>query len=113
MRKLFAIAALLTTPGFAYYHYVHYTTRTGPFTTVLQEKFDLAKLPNKTVTFFVSDQGPAVYAPGDSFGSLLGQVKQAVAAWDSIATSDLRLAFGGLEVAGQNSSTPGGDIVFP
>jgi len=109
MRKLFAIAAVLATPGFAYYHYVHYI---GSVSNIQREKFDLTKLPNKTVTFFVSDQGPAVYAPGDSFGSLLGQVKQAVAAWDSIATSDLRLAFGGLEVASQNSTTPGGDVVF-
>jgi uncharacterized protein (TIGR03437 family) len=112
MRKLLAVAALLATPASAYYHYVHYNTRTGPFTTVLQEKFNLSQLQNNTVTFFVSDQGPAVYAAGDSFGSLLGQVKQAVAAWDSIATSNLRLAFGGLEVAGQNSNTPGGDVVF-
>ncbi len=109
MRKLFAIAALLATPGFAYYHYVHYN---GAFSNIQREKFNLNLLPNKTVTFFVSDQGPAVYAPGDSFGSLLGQVKQAVAAWDSIATSDLRVAFGGLEVAGQNSNSPGGDVVF-
>jgi uncharacterized protein (TIGR03437 family) len=112
MRKFLALAALLATPASAYYHYVHYTTRTGPFTTVLQEKFNLSQLPNSTLTFFVSDQGPAVYAAGDSFGSLLGQVKQAVAAWDSIATSNLRLAFGGLEVAGQNSNAPGGDVVF-
>jgi uncharacterized protein (TIGR03437 family) len=109
MRKLFAVAALLATPGFAYYHYVHYI---GGVANIQREKFNLNQLPNKTVTFFVSDQGPAVYAPGDSFGSLLGQVKQAVAAWDSIATSDLRLAFGGLEVAGQNSNVPGGDVVF-
>jgi hypothetical protein len=111
MRKLLVLAALMATPGSAYYHYIHYNGRNAPF-TAQQEKFNLTQLPNKTVTFFVSDQGPAVYAPGDSFGSLLGQVKQAVAAWDSIATSDLRLAFGGLEVAGQNSTTAGGHVVF-
>jgi uncharacterized protein (TIGR03437 family) len=111
MRKLLALTVLLAAPASAYYHYVHYTTRTGPF-TIVQEKFNLSQLQNNTLTFFVSDLGPAVYASGDSFGSLLGQVKQAVAAWDSIATSNLRLAFGGLEVAGQNSNTPGGDVVF-
>jgi uncharacterized protein (TIGR03437 family) len=103
------LATLLATPGSAYYHYVHYI---GGNFTPQQEKFNLSALPNSTVMFFVSDQGPAVYAPGDSFGSLLGQVKQALAAWDSISTSGLRVSFGGLESASQNDATPGGDITF-
>ncbi|HJZ96529.1 MAG TPA: matrixin family metalloprotease, partial [Candidatus Solibacter sp.] len=111
MRKLLAIAALIATPASAYYHYVHYTSQNAPF-TARYEKFNLAALNGNPVTFFVSDQGPAAYAPGDSFGSLLGQVKQAIAAWDSISTSNLRVAFGGLEVAGQASNTPGGDVIF-
>ena len=106
-----AMAALLATPGSAYYHYVHYSSRNAPFVPQ-QEKFNLASLPGNTVTFFVNDQGPQVYAPGDSFGSLLGQVKQAIAAWDSISTSNLRVAFGGLESSAQSSNTPGGDVVF-
>ena len=60
----------------------------------------------------VSDQGPASLAPNDTFGSLLGQVKQALAAWDSVSTSGLRVVFGGLEVQNQPSNTPGGDVVF-
>lgn len=106
-----AIALALVSPAQAYYHYVHYMTggRSGPFTQQ-QEKF---RIPvGGTVSFFVSDQGPAVYAPGDSFGSLLGQVKQALAAWDSVSSPNLRVAFGGLETEGQNSTTPGGDVVF-
>ena len=105
------VAAVLATPASAYYHYVHYSSRNAPFVPQ-QEKFNLAALPNSTVTFFVNDQGPAVYAPGDSFGSLLGQVKQALAAWDSISTSNLRVAFGGLESGSQASNTPGGDVTF-
>src|SRR5262249_14095145 len=106
-----AIACLLVTPSSAYYHYVHFGSTNAPFTPQ-QEKFNLASLPNKTVTFFVNDQGPAVYAPGDSFGSLLGQVKQALAAWDSVSTSDLRVSFGGLETGSPVSDTPGGDVTF-
>jgi uncharacterized protein (TIGR03437 family) len=106
-----AIACLLVTPSSAYYHYVHFGSTNAPFTPQ-QEKFNLASLPNKTVTFFVNDQGPAIYAPGDSFGSLLGQVKQALAAWDSVSTSDLRVSFGGLETGSQFSNTPGGDVTF-
>ena len=106
-----AIAFALGSPAQAYYHYVHYITggRTGPF-TIQQEKFNIRA--GGTVSFFVSDRGPAVYAPGDSFGSLLGQVKQALAAWDSVSSPNLRVKFGGLESDGQSSTAPGGDVVF-
>ena len=106
-----AVAALLIgTPAEAYYHYVHYF-QNAPYTPV-QEKFNLAALPNNTVTFFVTDAGPAVLASNDSLGSILGEVKGALAAWNSVDSSNLRVAFGGTETAGQNSNTPGGDVVF-
>jgi uncharacterized protein (TIGR03437 family) len=109
---LLAAAALLVgTPAEAYYHYVHFTN-TGGTLRATQEKFNLASLTNNTVTFFVNDQGPAVFAANDSFGSILGQVKQALAAWDAVSTSDLRVGFGGTETSGQNSNTPGGDVIF-
>ncbi len=108
---LFGAAILIGTPAQAYYHYVHYLSggRTGPFTPQ-QEKFNVA--PGGTVAFFVNDQGPATYAAGDSFGSLLGEVKQALAAWDSISSPNLRVTFGGLESSGQTSAAPGADVVF-
>jgi uncharacterized protein (TIGR03437 family) len=108
---LLMAAFLTTTPAAGYYHYVHFNR--NALGTPIQEKFDLNALgPLKTVTFFVNDQGPAVLAPGDSFGSILGEVKQALAAWDSISSSDLRVAFGGLETTGQTSNAPGGDVIF-
>ena len=106
LRNLLLALGALAVPAQAYYHYVHYTSRNAPFTPQY-EKYNV-----KSVTFMVSDQGPAIFAPNDSFGSLLGQVKQALAAWDSVATSDLRVLFGGLETIGQRSNTPGGDVVF-
>jgi Carboxypeptidase regulatory-like domain/Matrixin len=111
LARFAAIALAVGTPAQAYYHYVHYLTggRSGPFTPQ-QEKFNIPA--GGTVSFFVSDDGPAVYAPGDSFGSLLGQVKQALAAWDSVSSPNLRVKFGGLESDGQNSTAPGGDVVF-
>src|SRR6516225_1078885 len=108
---LLAIVLLLGTPSEAYYHYIHFGGRTGPFTPI-REAFDLTALPNKTVTFLVADSGPTNYAPNDSLGSVLSQVKQAAAAWNSVASSDLRVAFGGLESQGQNNNTPDGDVVF-
>ena len=109
--RLAAMVLALGTPAQAYYHYVHYLTggRTGPF-SIQQEKFNIPA--GGTVSFFVSDDGPAVYAPGDSFGSLLGQVKQALAAWDSVSSPNLHVKFGGLETDGQISTAPGGDVVF-
>ena len=106
---LAALAFALGTPAEAYYHYVHYTSASAPF-TAQQEKFKVGT--GGTVSFFVSDQGPEVFAPGDNFGSLLGQVKQALGAWDSITSPNLHVSFGGLETAGQPSNAPGGDVIF-
>ncbi len=75
-------------------------------------KFDLTKLPNSTLTFYVNDSGPGTLASGDSFGSVLGEVKQAVAAWNAVPTSALRISFGGIENQNQNSNTPGGQVIF-
>src|ERR1035438_1367713 len=91
-----AAAMVLAVPSHAYYHYVHYLTGSAPFIPV-PEAFDLNVLPDKTVTFFVSDAGLRTYGPNDSFGSVLSQVKNAAAVWNSVASSDLRVAFGGLE----------------
>jgi len=106
LRSRIALLATLAVPAQAYYHYVHYSSRNAPFTPQY-EKYNV-----KSVAFMVSDQGPSVFAPNDTFGSLLSQVKQALAAWDSVSTSDLRVVFGGLESPSQPSNTPGGDVVF-
>ncbi len=102
----FLILAAASLPAFAAYHYVHYNGRNAPFNPIY-ERFGVS-----TVSFFVSDQSPAIYAPNDSFGSVLSQVKQAVAAWNSIPSSDLKVEFGGLETPNQSSATPGGDVIF-
>jgi uncharacterized protein (TIGR03437 family) len=106
-----AAALLLAMPSQAYYHYVHYLK--GSYLPV-PEAFDLNALPNKTITFFVSNAGLTAYGPNDSFGSVLSQVKQAAAVWNSVASSDLRVAFGGVETypSNQVSNTPGCDVIF-
>jgi len=108
---------LLVAPSQAYYQYIHYAGRAAPFTPIY-EKYDLysngpTMVPNKTVAFFVSDQTPTVYGPNDSMGSILSQVKQAIAQWNAVNSSDLRVVFGGMESANQQiSNTPGGDVIF-
>jgi uncharacterized protein (TIGR03437 family) len=108
-----AVLLLVASPSKAYYHYVHFLTGSAPYVPI-PEAFDLTALPDKTVTFFVSNAGLTSYGPNDSFGSVLSQVKQAAAVWNSVASSDLRVAFGGLETynSNPNFATPGGDVVF-
>ncbi|HUO28806.1 MAG TPA: IPT/TIG domain-containing protein [Bryobacteraceae bacterium] len=105
------VLALGATPAAAYYHYVHYLNSSSPY-TVAFEKFDLTALPNKTITFFVSDSGPTSYSGTDSFPSVLGQIRNATQVWNAVASSDLRVAFGGLQAAGTQQNAPAGEIVF-
>jgi uncharacterized protein (TIGR03437 family) len=108
-----AIAAVLVLalPAEAYYQYIHFSG--GNFAAPLYEKFDLNALPGKTVTFSVVDQSNLAYAPNDSQASVLSQVKEAIAAWNTPPYSDLRLRFGGLKAQGQTGfNTPAGDVTF-
>ena len=115
---LAAVALWMCVPVQAYYHYTFYFSRSAPFTPV-RARFNLAALTNNTLNVFVSDAGPASYAANDTFGSVLGEVKQAVAAWNTVPYSALRLNFAGLEGAGQvpqtsaaTQNTPAIDVVF-
>jgi len=103
--------ALTVSSAGAYYHYIHYTSATAPYLPV-PEKFDLSILPNKTVTIFVSDAGPKKFSTNDSLPSVLTQVGQAAQVWNGVATSDLRVTFGGLYANGTAGATPGGEVVF-
>src|ERR1700722_15803631 len=109
MRAFALLAALATigTPATAYYHFIHYLNGAS-----VPEKFDLTALPNKTVTIFVSETGPVLYSPTDTFNNVLSQIRQATAVWNGVASSDLRVAFGGLENGVTPQNTPGGDVVF-
>lgn len=109
MKRLaaFAAFALCALPAPAYYHFIHYLNGANA-----PEKFDLTALPNKTVTFFVSENGPQIYSQTDSLSSVLSQIRQATQVWNGIASSDLRVSFGGLENTATLQNTPGGDVVF-
>lgn len=107
LRLLATVAVTVSTPAVAYYHFIHYLNGVN-----VAEKFNLAALPNKTVTFFVSENGPVVYTATDTFNSVLSQLRQATAAWNGVGSSDLRVAFGGLENVATPQNTPGGDVVF-
>jgi uncharacterized protein (TIGR03437 family) len=99
------------TPSAAYYHYVHYLNSASPY-QVAFERFDLTALPDQTVTFFVSTSGPTSYTTNDSFPSLLEQIRNATKVWNAVASSGLRVAFGGLQAAGTNQTVPTGQVIF-
>ena len=99
-----AVGAL---PAPAYYHFIHYINGTS-----VPEKFDLTALPNKTVSIFVTENGPVQYSATDTFNNVLNQIKQGAAVWNGVASSSLRVAFGGLENLATPQNTPGVDVVF-
>ena len=106
-----AAALLLSSAASGYYHYIHFLTRTGPYVPV-PEKYDLAALRNKTVYYFITDQTPTQLAPGDSIPGLYSQIRLAMKSWNDIASSDLRIAFGGISGTGTPQNAPGIDLVF-
>jgi uncharacterized protein (TIGR03437 family) len=114
MRRLlitvFGLALSASTAG-AYYHFYHYTNRSAPYNPV-PEKFDLTTLPNKTVTFFISDTSAAAISQSNLYPSALSAIRQAASVWTSIDSSDVRTAFGGIASSSTPQNTPGVDIVF-
>ncbi|MDP9171798.1 MAG: hypothetical protein M3N54_14370, partial [Acidobacteriota bacterium] len=106
MRRIVLLLALAL-PASAYYHFIHYLAGGNA-----PEKFDLTALPNKTVTFYVSENGPGLYSQNDTFSSVLSQIRQATQVWNGVASSDLRVAFGGLENGATVQNAPGGDVIF-
>lgn len=112
LRSIVCLGIVLAiAPAGAYYHYIRFTSRVAPYGPA-PEKYDLNALPDKTLTFYVSDQGPSQYSAGDSFESVLNQINEAAAVWNGVATSDLRVAFGGIYRADTVSSIPFADVVF-
>ncbi len=107
-----ALLLLLLSAGVsAHYEFIHYITSEGRLVSV-PEKFDLRALIDKTLYYFVPSQGPSAVAPGDSYPAILSQIRLAASAWDGVATSDLRLKFGGFSAPGVTQATPGVDVLF-
>ena len=104
-------AGVLAGPLFGGAYFLHYTNRSAPYAPA-PEKFDLTALPEKTLTFFVSDDGPSGYGANDGYLSVLAQVRQAAQAWDGVPGSDLRVAFGGQFTPDTPQNGPGAQVVF-
>ena len=110
MKKRFAVLMagcfLLANTGSAYYYYTYFNSSSSPYTPIVA-RFDLTTLTNNTVPFFVSGAGPASMYQGDSFQAIISQITAAANVWNSVSTSSIRLAFGGLYNPGTTESAPG------
>lgn len=122
MRQLARVAtilaglALLSPFASAYYYWVYFAGRSGPFTQI-PLKFDLTQgdpygLQNKTVPFLISSNGPGTMMPGDTFPNLINQIRAAANVWNGVGTSGIRLAFGGLSPMTTPDTAPEVDVVF-
>lgn len=105
-----AVAALSPVAS-AYYYWIFFAGDSGPFTPI-PARFDLSSLPNQTIPYLISSQGPAVMMPGDTFNALISQIQLAANVWNGVPTSAARLNFGGLSPMTQPDSTPEVDVVF-
>lgn len=106
------IAALTVAPSLTgYAHFIRYAAP-GAFSPI-PDKFDLASLPDKTVPLFIADQRRNVQlAPGDSFEAVVSQIRAAARVWNSVESSDLRVAFSGLTSPGVQMSSPWIEVSF-
>ncbi len=112
LRRSLVLLLLASSLASGYYHFVRFQGRTAPFLPIV-EKFDLAAVAEKTITYQIAENGPVVLAAGDSFPALVSQIRAAARVWSEVETSELRLRFGGLFSPGQPvPATPGIDVVF-
>jgi hypothetical protein len=95
----------------AYYHFVHYAGRSGPFVPIL-EKFDLSAQIHNTVYYYLEPGGPTKLYQGDSFTAALSQLRLAGDTWNSVGTSALRVAYGGLFEPETPETTPHIEVSF-
>lgn len=106
------LIALLAATATAHYHFVRFSNKTG-YQQPIYEKFDLSSLVNKTVPFFIVSDGLEKLAPGDNQTAVMSQLLLASRAWSDVATSDLRVTFGGYSPAAASpQSAPGIDVIF-
>jgi hypothetical protein len=101
---------LLLSSGWAHYHFLHYPSL-SPLVAA-PEKFDLHALPNATVSLFVSNQRPWGFAEGESFASLLGQIRAAAKAWNDVPGSALRISYAGLITPDTPQSSASIQVIF-
>lgn len=111
LRRILPALLILALPAPAYYHFVRYASAQAPFIPIY-DKFDLRALPGKQLQYFIALNGPLTLAEGDSEAAVLSQIRAAAAVWNSVPTSELRLAFGGFRDSGAATGAPSIQVEF-
>ncbi|OFW28418.1 MAG: hypothetical protein A3J28_01045 [Acidobacteria bacterium RIFCSPLOWO2_12_FULL_60_22] len=113
-RRLFLLLALLAigaSAGWTYHPFGRYNTAVTP-NTLIPARYDVSKLPNATISFYLTNQKPQALAPGDSVEALMSEIATAASTWNSVATSSLRVNFGGYTKQGAVIANPMGTVTF-
>ncbi len=95
----------------AYYYYVFFANGSSPYIP-LPAHYDLNAIKDSTIQYFISDVPPGPLMPGDTMTDIYSEIRQAAAVWDGVASSGLRLHFGGTRNMTAPQTVPGIDVVF-
>jgi hypothetical protein len=109
LRSALLACSLLLAPAATAYH--HFFTYTASYERLVA-RFDPTALSGKRLPIVIRETGALEYAPGDSFTSLVSQVRAAAEVWNQVPTSDLKLTFGGLSSESRPIASPHVEIVF-
>ena len=101
----------LSSVSSAYYFWIFFPGSANP-SQPYPAKFDLSTMPDRAISFFISDKSPGKLVDGDNYDALVSQIRLAAETWNGVATSDLRLRFGGFATIGAPQAVPGIDLVF-
>ncbi|HEY2844265.1 MAG TPA: matrixin family metalloprotease [Bryobacteraceae bacterium] len=101
----------LSSVSSAYYYWLFLPGSANP-SQPYPGKFDLSAQADRAVSYFISDQPPGKLVDGDNYDALVSQIRLAAETWNGVATSDIRLRFGGFSTVGSAQAAPGIDVVF-
>jgi hypothetical protein len=92
--SVFAAAVLLAASASAYNFYLTYDANGNP----LPAKWDLARLANNTVYFYVADSALDTkdMLPGDGYQPVISELRAAAAVWNAVPGSAIQIGYGGL-----------------
>jgi len=110
LAALIAVCIAFSSSASAYYYYLYFIN--GTQNPGAPAKYDLTKLANNTLPFYISSQGPTALTAGDSLQAIVSEVRTAANWWNSVQTSALRVSYGGLFVPGRLDGSPSVDVEF-
>jgi len=105
------LALLVANAAHGYYYFIHYVVRDG-VAIAAPSKFDLKALVNNTVPVVVNLDGLQRLTTGDNTIALLNQLRRAINTWNTVPSSELRLAYDGVVSGEFHSPGPSIEITF-